>query len=121
MASVSWIEYKGKRMLFMNFANSGQADVLKAVDLTIQTTKKEPPASILGLLDVTGSGFDVTVISGIKNMAEKDKPYMKMTAIVGVDGLKQVIFKSVLKFTGRKNLILKDTLDEAKDFLAEQP
>jgi len=34
--------------------------------------------------------------------------------------LKEIIFKSVLAFTGRKNLVLCKSLEEAKDVLAKQ-
>jgi len=47
-------------------------------------------------------------------------PYIKCSAVYGVEGLKEVIFNGILSFTGRKNLVLFKTLEEAKDFLANQ-
>ena len=43
-----------------------------------------------------------------------------MTAIIGVEGLKLIIFNSLLAFTKRKNLILKNTKEEALDWLVSQ-
>jgi len=37
-----------------------------------------------------------------------------------VEGLKEVIFSSVLTFSRRKNLVLCKTLEEGKDYLVKQ-
>jgi hypothetical protein len=37
-----------------------------------------------------------------------------------VEGLKEVIYRGILAFTGRKNIVLFKTLEEAKDHLASQ-
>lgn len=120
MAEVKWIEHKGKRILLMDFSNSEKPDILRICNEVPEITAKEPPLSALGIVDVTGSKFDGDISEAFKQMAEKDKPYMKMTAVVGVDGLKMIIFKIVLKFTGRTNLVLKNSREEAKDWLVTQ-
>jgi hypothetical protein len=37
-----------------------------------------------------------------------------------VEEIKGVIFNAVLMFTGRKNIVLRNSLEEAKNWLAEQ-
>jgi hypothetical protein len=121
VAQVSWIQHKEKRILYMNYSNSKIGDIVRAVAETKEIVKKEPPVSVLGIVDVRESPFNTGVSGALKDLAGSNKPYIKMSVVVGVDGLKQVIYKAVLKFTGRKNLLLKNTLDEAKDFLAGLP
>jgi hypothetical protein len=121
MAEVCWIEHKGKRILYMNYSFSKTEEIVKAITETKELVKKEPPVSILGIVDVRESPFNTAVSGALKDLADSNKPYIKMSVVVGVDGIKQVIYKAVLKFTGRKNLLLKDTLDEAKDFLVGLP
>ncbi|HRU39179.1 MAG TPA: hypothetical protein P5511_04820 [Candidatus Goldiibacteriota bacterium] len=118
MASVEWIEHNGKRILYMNYAYSKYAEVSEAIEKTKQMTAKEPLSSVLGIVDVRGSPFNREISAALKDLAEHNKPYIKMSVVVGVEGIKKVIYQGVMKFTGRKNLILKDTLEEAKDFLA---
>jgi hypothetical protein len=121
MAQVSWIEYKGKKMLYMNYSDSTTEEVIKCTEETIEIVKKEPPLSVLGIVDVRNSPFDTATSAAMKKLADSNKPYIKMSVVVGVEGIKQIIYKAVLKFTGRKNLLLKNTIEEARDFLAELP
>lgn len=121
MASVNWIEHKGKRILYMNYAYSKYDEVAKAIEETKMLVVKEPPVSVLGIVDVRESPFNREISAALKDLAEHNKPYIKMSVVVGVEGIKRVIYNGVIKFTGRKNLLLKDTLDEAKEFLAELP
>lgn len=120
MSSVKWIEHKGKRILHMDFSNSEPADVAGTIDEAALIIEKEPPASILGLVDVSASRFDKGLADKLKVFSAHNKPYMKMSAVVGIEKVKKVIYLAVLVFTGRKNLILKDTVEEAKDWLISQ-
>ncbi|MGB5218092.1 MAG: hypothetical protein WBN66_07320 [Smithella sp.] len=63
------------------------------------------------------AGISFITHKGVKILYE-DAPYIKCAAVYGVDGLKEVVFKSVLAFTGRNNLVLCKTLEEGKDYLA---
>ena len=116
-----WEEYKGKRIFYMDFAFKKYAEALQAIAEARPIIDKQPPNSVLGLVDVRESPFNREVAQALKDFANANKPYMKTSAVVGVDGIKMVIFNAVLKFTGRKNLVLKSTVEEAKDWLAEQP
>jgi hypothetical protein len=120
MASIRWEEHKGKKILYMDFAYSKYSEILQAIQEATEIIEKEPAFSILGLVDVRQSPFNREVATGLKDFASHNKPYMKVSAVVGVEGIKMVIFNAVLKFTGRKNLVLKDTIEEAKDWLVEQ-
>ncbi len=77
----------------------------------------EPPLSILCLVDTTGSKFDIEISKAIQAFSEHNKPYMKMTALVGVEGLQKVIYFAVLTFTKRTNIVLKNSREEALDWL----
>jgi hypothetical protein len=120
MASVKFIEHKGKRILHMDFAYSEMKEVMDAIDEAAALVEKEPPMSVLGLVDVSVSRFDKELTDKLKEFTAHNKPYMRMTAIVGIEKIKKVIYLAVMAFSGRKNLILKDTVEEAKDWLAAQ-
>jgi len=55
----------------------------------------------------------------MKEFVIHNKPYVVASAVVGVTGLKQIIYNAVMKFSGRK-LTAFDSLAEAKDWLAER-
>lgn len=120
MAEIKWIEYNGKKILLMDFSYSEKQEVVEAVKKTMSITEKEQPGSVLGLVDVSKSSFDNDVAASMKELAKHNKPYIKMSVIVGVDGIKKVIYNAALVFSGRKNLVLKSTREEALEFLAKQ-
>ena len=82
---------------------------------------REPQLSILCLVDTTDSKFDIEISKALQNFSEHNKPYMKMTALVGVKGLQKVIYYGVLMFTKRTNLVMKSGRGDALDWLVTVP
>src|SRR5208283_4423327 len=115
-----WITYKNKRILHMDIATPSQntQELKDIITRLIPIIEKEPPNSILALANTTGGRFNKEMSDMLKEFTAHNKPYMKMTAIVGVEGLQRAIYTAVLMFTKRKNLVLKKSREEALDFLA---
>jgi hypothetical protein len=120
MAGARFIQHRGKKILHMDFAYSKFEEVLSAINQSSELVKNEPKGSVLGLVDVRKSAFNKDVAQALKELAAANTPYIKMSVVVGIDGIKAVIFNAVLVFTQRKNLITMDDIEKAKDFLAAQ-
>jgi len=120
MKSYDWIEYKGKNILYMKIASQTTEELNERLENIKPVVEKEPPNSILCIADVIDGKFNPEMTQMLKEFTKHNEPYIKMTALIGVEGLKKVIYSGVLLFTGRKNLILKDSKQEAMDWLAEQ-
>jgi hypothetical protein len=120
MSAYEWIEHKGKKIFYMNLSVKTADDLKERIKLMKPVIIKEPPKSILCIADVKDGNFSPEITQIIKDFAKHNEPYIKATACVGVEGLKQVIFTGVLAFTKRKNLVLKNTRLEALDWLVEQ-
>ncbi len=120
MAQVGFINHKGRKILLMDFSYTKVEEILGAIEETKKTVRKYPEKSIYGLVDVRFSSFDTELFAALKDLASYDRPYMKVTAVVGVTGLKKMIFMAVQRFTGRKNLYMFDKLETAKDWLVLQ-
>jgi len=118
MAGSSVINHKGKRIVFMDLANSDYGQCIAALKEAEPLIRKEQPGSVLTILDVTKSPFNREVTGYLREFAEKNKPYVKMTAITGVDGMKKVVIDSVIMFTRRANIVTKDSNEAAKEYLA---
>lgn len=126
MASFEWITYKGKKILYMDIVPSGQDSQQRLNELfnilarLKNEIEKEPPKSVLSICNIKGGHGSPEVTQKLKEFTKHNEPHMKMTAIIGAEGLKKVIFNGVLLFTGRKNMVLKDTKQEALDWLVAQ-
>ena len=120
MPGYKWMEHKGKRIFYMDIATPNPKE-LKDITSQIELIyEKEPPKSILALCNVTGIAIKPESIQILKNFTKHNEPYMKMTAVIGVEGLKQIIFNSFLAFTRRENLVLKNSEEEALEWLIKQ-
>jgi hypothetical protein len=120
MTTYEWIQHKGKNIFYINIAAKTAEDLQKRIDTMKKVIVKEPPKSILCIADITNGDFSPEITQIIRDFAKHNEPYIKATACLGMDGLKQVIFTGVLVFTKRDNLVLKNSKQEALDWLVEQ-
>ncbi len=119
MARVRFIEHKGRKILHIDFSGCKANEVFEIITAAKEVIRSQPPASVYTLTDVTNTGFNTGVSDAMKEFTRHNKPYVVAAAVVGVTGLKQIIFNAVMKFSGR-HLSALDTLDEAKNWLARQ-
>ncbi len=120
MAGVSFITYRGVRILYEDFSSVDNEDeALALLKKGREIIDQQPEKSVLALLNVKDTKFNPKVTNALKEYAKANVPYIKFAAVYGIEGLKEILFRSVITFTGRKNLALFKTLEEAKDFLVD--
>jgi hypothetical protein len=115
---VQFIEHRGQRVLFINYADCDIA-LLKAVAEEMhRVISKEPPKSVLTLNDVTGTSFDSESVEVLKSKVIANVPYVKRAAVIGIRGLQKLIYEAIQKFSQR-NIPLFDSRQEALDWLVQ--
>ncbi len=119
MSRVQFMDHKGKQILYLNFAQAKAGEVLETISHAKAIIAAQPPNSVLVLTNVTNAGFNSEVSDAMKQFVTHNKPFVKASGVVGITGLKQIIYNAVVKFSGR-NLVAFDTFDQARDWLAEQ-
>ena len=119
MERVQFIQHKGKKILHLNFADCTTDEVLQVIEMSKAVIRTQSPRSVLTLTDVTDTAFNSAVSDAMKEFVIHNKPYVIAAGVVGVTGLKQIIYNAVMRFSGRK-LTAFNTLAEAKDWLAAQ-
>jgi len=118
MAGISFIMHKGVKILYEDVSQSKSDEILAFIPAAKALIASQPKNSLLALVNVKDASFDPTVITVLKDFMQSNAPYIKYTAVYGVDGLKEVVFRGILTVTGRKNIVLCKTLEEGKDYLA---
>ncbi len=113
---VRFIRHQEKEILFLDFSNSATDDVLKTIEVAKQLIGTKPEKSLLTLTDVTNARFNEEVGDGMKRFTAYNKPYVKAAAVVGITGLKKIIFGAVMAFSQRK-IEAFDDLEAAKRWL----
>jgi hypothetical protein len=113
---VKFIKHGGRDILFLNFVDCSANDVLRTIDEAKQVIGKQPEGSLLTLTDVTNARFNEVVTERMKDFTTHNKRYVKAAAIIGLSGIKKIIFEAVMMFSRRKIHIF-DNIIEAKDWL----
>jgi hypothetical protein len=122
MADVYEFNYKGKTILCMDIAglqSKDKPEFLKLVNHAKEIIRKQPPKSMLLITKVTKTGFDSEVASIIKEYAQHNTPFVKASAVVGIEGWAKVILTAIKTLTGRE-FHLSDTMEDAQEWLVQQ-
>ena len=116
--SVDFIEYKGKKILYEDYSESTPAEIIPLLEKAKKIISSQPEGSVLALINVKNSKFDRALSNAMKDFVKANTPYIRISAVYGMEGLMSAIFSGIVTFTGRKNLKLFDDLDAAKEYLA---
>lgn len=114
---VKFITHQDREILYLDFSNSKADEVLKIIEDAKEVIRTKPEKSILTLTDVTNARFNDEVGASMKQFAAHNKPYVRAGAVVGITGLKKIIFGAVMAFS-KRNLESFDDIEAAKRWLA---
>lgn len=79
----------------------------------------EPRGSVLLLADFTEAEFDRIAIDRLKESTVFDRPHLKRSAWVGIEGLPKVFYEHIKSFSHRDLPAFK-TREEAMDWLVSE-
>lgn len=120
MARTTFIEHKGVRIAFLDFANvQSPEEALAAIEEAGRVVQAEPVRSVRTLTHVTGSRFNGEVLEAVKRLAVNNRPYVIAGAVVGLSGLQTVVYTTVMRFS-KRNIPAFASLEAAKDWLISQ-
>ncbi len=113
---IKFIRHEEKEILFLDFSNSGTDEVLKIIEDAKRVISARPEGSLLTLTDVTNARFNEKVGDGMKQLTAHNRPYVRAAAVVGITGLKKIIFGAVMAFA-KRNIESFDDVEQAKQWL----
>jgi hypothetical protein len=115
------ISHRGCTILFTDYSNFSTFDEWKVLlDAERAMMPGERPGSVLALAVFTGSRLSASVFSAIKELSVINKPYVKASALVGLSSLQQAVFLKGIERTSDRSFGLFDSVEEAKDWLADR-
>jgi len=121
MGRISEVEHKGKRILIQDFSGMHPGEEF---DRTIAEAKGfiagQPAKSVLSVFDATGAVYNAAVLAALKDFTAHNKPFIRASAVVGVEGILSIALMAVSKFSGRTFKGCRDR-QSAMDWLVEQP
>src|SRR5688572_18807961 len=118
MMKSNWETRAGKRILYCKFGDfekdvTGLSAEIDAVDELIL---REPPDSVLLLVDLRGTVTSSAVVELFKKSSAKTKGYVRKQAIIGISGIQKMLAQAVAWFS-RETFVLFDTPEAAREWL----
>jgi hypothetical protein len=120
MERVRRIEHKGRSIILIDVTGCDAAEVARLLVEGRRLVATCPPKSALTLTDVTGARFDDTASREAQNNARENAPYVRAATLVGVAGLKKIVYNVVTRASGRDFKVC-DSREQALAWLAAQP
>ena len=119
MERVYFTDHKGKKFLYIDMANCKPEEFCEVINKAKEIIRRQPEKSLFTLTDVTDTRYNPEMTDVVKKYVAGNKPYVVAAAVVGVTGMKQFIYNTIMKFSGR-NVVAFDTMEQAKEWLAKQ-
>ena len=109
---------QGEKMIFLfDFSGLAVDDGREVSEYGKGVIARMPKNSVLTLTDVTNVVYDDTFNALAKELTAHNKGHVRAGAVVGVSGWRKLAFWAALKFSGRDNLKLFATVEDAKGWL----
>ena len=112
---VYWIEYKAAKILYGDYSGLSGQEYIKVIDEFKNELREQSPGSVVTLSNVADSQVSAEVKDKFKELAEQTRGISKAAATIGLTGFKKAIAVLI-----RNDMFWADSLEEAKDWLAEQ-
>lgn len=116
---VGFIRHQDRDILFINFSNSTLEEFSQVIDSAKTIIATQPLKSLLTLSDFTEAHYNKEVVAKLKEYVDHNKPYVKAAAVLGITGLKRVVYNTICQLTGR-NIIAFENRTRALDWLITQ-
>jgi hypothetical protein len=86
---VKFIEHKGKKILLVDMSDLLEDDVIAVIEYAKKIIRSQPENSVLILTNVTHARYNAKVVSAMQEYAKGNKPYVKASAILGINPIKK--------------------------------
>lgn len=121
MDRVRFIEHQGKRIVLLDFA--GITDIEQGLGAVAEATKfigaQPVGGDTMTLTDVTDTRYDRKIVEAFKEMTTRNRPIVKVAAIVSNSSLHRAAISMIALFSRRK-LEVFESRDQALEWLATQ-
>lgn len=105
---VKFITHDGKEILAIDLSHASLAEVLAVVEYGRGIIAARPRNSLRTLTNVKGIRYRREMSEVLRDFALHNKPYVRAGAVVGLDGLKTIMFNFINRVTGRALRAIED-------------
>jgi hypothetical protein len=92
---VTWVSYAGKQLLQIDFNGCKPGMFAPIIADAQRALSVAPLGSVLALTILSDIRFDPDTVLEMQRFASAAQPFLKANALVGITGLKKVVFNGV--------------------------
>jgi hypothetical protein len=118
MSRVDVLEYEGKEIIKADLSSLNVDDALSIMREATGIINTKLRNSVLFLIDVYAVSYSRETVSEIKQFSMTNSPFIKATAVIGMDAVKQAILNTV-RFLSLHEIKIFDSEQDAKDWLTK--
>jgi len=109
---------EGEKFIYIDFSGiTTDNDFMKAVKEAGSVIEAYPEKSVYTITNISNVKFDTHTKEIAGDYLEHNRPYVKMGIVVGLDGIKKMMVRTVMKLGGRSNLDYAFTKAQAVELL----
>jgi len=121
MERIEEFTLEGKNFVYIDASGlSSDDDFLEVIKEAESTIAKYPEASVYTITNLSNLRFDTHTKEIAGKYTENNKYYVKYGAIIGVDGIKKMMVKVVMKLSDRPEMEYAFTKDQAIEMLLKK-
>ena len=111
----------GKNFMYIDLSEyRTNEDFQRQIEIIEPLIAKYPEASLYTITNISNIRFDSKSKEIAAKYMEHNKPYVKYGVIFGLDGIKKIVFNTVLKMCGRQNMHFGFSKEKAIEWLLQQ-
>ena len=111
----------GKSFVYIDLSKISMKDDFTELFEAIESViAKYPANSLYTITNVASVRFDSELKEILAEFIAYNEPYVKYGAIIGGDGIKKIIAKSIIKISGRTNFLFAFSKEQAIELLMKQ-
>lgn len=115
-----FIETQGVNVYYIDFNGlQSESDIDAVLTESKALIRSRPLKSMVNLANIEGMHFNNRIKEMFVEYVKGNADYVMHSAIIGVNGLKRIVFNGIMKLTGR-DVRCFDSIEEAKKWLVER-
>lgn len=115
-----YIESQGVNIFYIDF--SGLQTENEVIEVLVESKieiRSHPIKSMINLANITGMHFNNSIKELFFEFVKGNANYVLHSAIVGVDGIRRIVFNGIMKLSGR-DVRCFNLVEDAKKWLVER-
>jgi hypothetical protein len=102
---IRFIEHNAIPILYMDYRDLKVDAVMELMPRAHEVISRAIPGSLLSILDVEGTAFNPEIARRAKEYTRLNTPFERATAVVGMNGMQRMIYRTAVMLTGRSGTL----------------